>query len=104
MSSAEQIWTRINTERDFRSHVLDRLWTADGMDFTIQSDGHLTGMVDGEPLTGRWTWSDCYFCRTAELAGEDLGRDCEIIEVREDEMRYTRNMGKGEATIVRLKS
>lgn len=70
--------------------------------FTIYSDGRILGTVGESRLEGNWYWSDGYFCRTATVDSEDLGLDCEIIEQRGREMRYTRDMGRGETSIVAL--
>ncbi|HCQ66552.1 MAG TPA: hypothetical protein DIU07_16015 [Rhodobacteraceae bacterium] len=93
-------WVRLDTERAFREAFADKRFAGEGFQFTIHADGRLTGQFGAARLDGRWHWRDGYFCRTASLDGEDLGLDCEIIEYRPGEMRYTRDKGAGERTVV----
>lgn len=102
MTSAKSGWRRIETEMAFRQAIVDRMVTSEGMRFTIHSDGRISGRIDHKCLTGTWYWIDRYFCRTARLDGEDLGLDCEVIEIRGGRMRYTRDKGRGGATIVMI--
>ena len=93
-------WQRIETNELFVVAIADKTLLGDGMEFTIHSDGRITGTVDGLQLSGSWYWSEGYFCRFAELDGEDLGLDCEVIEQSGNQMRYTRQKGEGTSSIV----
>ncbi|NIA68380.1 hypothetical protein HBA54_07225 [Pelagibius litoralis] len=84
----------------FRQAFADKVLTSEDMTFTLHADGRISGRIGESLLTGAWYWQDQYFCRTAELDGEDLGLDCEIIERRGHQMRYIRDKGNGEASIV----
>lgn len=95
-------WTRIMTEAEFISYVADRPLRAEGICFTIRSDGTMTGEIDGAPLAGQWIWRDALFCRRAALGGEELGSDCEVIEVAGNRMRYIREEGRGVASVVEI--
>jgi hypothetical protein len=97
-------WTRCDDEGSFRAAFADRELCGDGATFVIHSDGSLTGTAEGARLSGEWCWRDGFFCRRATLAGEDLGWDCEIIERSGKRMRYTRDMGRGTASIATLRS
>ena len=94
------VWTRITTEAAFRAGWTGRRLIAPGLDFTIEADGTLHGTAGTAVLAGRWHWADGLFCRHATLDGEDLGWDCEIIEACGARMRYTRQAGRGAASIV----
>ncbi|WP_108816584.1 dihydrodipicolinate reductase [Loktanella sp. Alg231-35] len=93
-------WLRVNTAREFRECVTGRVLTGDGLKFIISPDGKISGTAGGKSFSGAWVWRDGFFCRTAELEGEDLGADCEVIEVARGLMRYTRDKGTGPSAIV----
>lgn len=93
-------WKRLTTRDDFLDNFAEVTLVADALRFVIHEDGTIVGEVGGRPLTGRWYWENGYFCRTAVLDGETLELDCEIIEYRGDQMRYIRERGNGEASIV----
>ncbi len=96
-------WLRIETREAFVSAFADRpLYGSEGMVFTIHASGRLTGTIDGNELTGEWTWRDGLFCRRASLGGEDLGVDCEVIFRRGGEMKYRGDKGAASPVIVSL--
>lgn len=100
MTPSETAWRRVETEEMFRQAFADKVLISEGMRFTIHSDGRISGRIGNSLLTGTWHWRDRYFCRTAELDGENLGLDCEIIEMLGNQMRYTRDEGNGDTTVV----
>lgn len=100
MPTNEAVWTRVETEAEFREAFADRTFVGDGARFTIHTDGRLTGEIGDSALMGTWYWREGLFCRTATLDGQDLGLDCEVIEKQPGRMRYTRDGGCGASTIV----
>ena len=100
MSTHSNTWKRIETEADFRRAFADKSFVGSDARFTIHADGRLTGDIGGSRLFGTWYWDNGYFCRTANLDGETLGLDCEVIEESSGRMRYTRDSGNGSSTIV----
>ncbi|MCK8462937.1 hypothetical protein MUY35_03630 [Aliiroseovarius sp. S1339] len=102
MSAPEASWHRIENKIAFVAAIADRPLKGDGLRFQIHADGKISGQVGTETLAGEWHWENGFFCRTAWLEGESLGLDCEIIEIRGAEMRYTRNMGRGDASVVTI--
>lgn len=95
-------WIAVHTKCAFNDTVVDRILSADGIEFVIHSDGTMSGTIDGGTFRGNWYWEGPYFCRTAEFKGENLGFDAEVIEVNESQMRYTRNRGLGEYSVVQI--
>lgn len=121
MNNAPENWTRIHTRKAFCTAFADQVLRGGGLSFVIHSDGRMTGTIEGAALRGEWVWKDGYFCRKAMLgregAGEtdsgtadsgtadlveDLGWDCEVIEKSGHLMRYIRDKGRGDASVVAL--
>ena len=102
MSAQKTGWNIIESMTEFVALIADRPLTGDGVSFKIHSDGRISGRVGAEVLSGERYWENGYFCRTAWLDGESLGLDCEVIELLGEKMRYTRNMGRGDASIVTI--
>ncbi len=100
--SSDLIWVRVMTAGAFRERVAGKLLTGAGIEFVIYPDGGIAGTAEGKRFSGAWVWRHGFFCRKAELEGEDLGSDCETIEVAEDLMRYTREKGAGASAIVKI--
>ena len=95
-------WRRIETREEFVEAFADKPLVDEGIRFVISADGRISGSVDKQQFSGEWHWSDGYFCRTVCLDGEDLGQDCEVIERRGYQMRYTREKGRGDTSIVEI--
>lgn len=93
-------WKRVTTRDEFVSRFTGVTLVSDELRFVIHDDGRIVGNVGDLQLSGRWYWENGFFCRTANLDGAPLELDCEIIECCGDRMRYTRDRGKGEASIV----
>lgn len=93
-------WKRVTTRDEFVSRFTGVTLVSDGLRFVIHEDGRILGDIGDLPLSGRWYWENGFFCRTAVLDGATLELDCEMIECRGDQMRYTRERGNGEASIV----
>lgn len=100
--SDEVIWQRVRTVGMFCEQITGKHLTGEGLDFVIYPDGRIAGTADGKKFYGSWVWRDGFFCRKAELEGEDLGVDCEVIEISKDRMRYTRDKGVGVSAVVEI--
>ncbi|WP_298821838.1 hypothetical protein [uncultured Roseibium sp.] len=100
MATEDDVWRRIASRKEFVAAYADKVLVGEELRFTIHSTGKISGHVEGLDLVGEWYWEDGYFCRTATLNGEALALDCEIIEGCGHQMRYTREKGRGEFSIV----
>ncbi len=95
-------FARITTEGAFREQVVGKRITCGENDFyTIKRNGRLTGRFEGEALKGAWEWRDDVMCRT--LTTVRPGTDCQVIEVRGQEVRGTRARGQGRQFTCRFK-
>lgn len=68
-----------------------------GLSLTVNPDGTITGSALGWDVTGRWSWQDGYFCREMDWSGMPIPYNCQLVELRGDEMRFTVDRGAGEA-------
>ncbi|MCK0097739.1 dihydrodipicolinate reductase [Yoonia sp. F2084L] len=100
--SDKLIWQRINNVGMFCEQITGKHLTSGGLEFVIYPDGRISGTADGQKFSGSWVWRDGFFCRKAELEGKDLGVDCEVIEISNDQMRYTRDKGMGDSAVVEI--
>lgn len=100
--SNDVVWHRVETARAFCEQCAGRHLTAAGLEFVIHPDGWISGTADSKRFSGSWSWRDGFFCRHAELKGEYLGSDCEVIEVSSGLMRYTRDKGAGRSIVVKI--
>ena len=95
-------WRRIDTRAEFIDIFADEVLLGDDLRFTIHSSGGITGQTGGQDFFGSWYWEGGFFCRAVSSGEEDLGWDFEVIERRGLHMRYTRQMGQGESSVVAI--
>ncbi|MDU9006903.1 dihydrodipicolinate reductase [Sedimentitalea todarodis] len=100
--SDKLIWQRVETAAMFCTQITGKHLTGGGLEFVIYPNGRISGTADGQKFSGSWVWRDGFFCRKSELDGEDLGLDCEVIEISDGRMRYTRDKGMGDTAIVEI--
>ena len=95
-------WQRIDTRAEFIDIFADKVLLGEDLRFTIHSSGDITGQAGGQDFFGSWYWEDGFFCRAVSSGEEDLGLDREVIERRGRHMRYTRQMGQGNSSVVAI--
>ena len=98
---AAQSWQRITEENQFRNIIVGReIVTAEGNRFTSHPDGRITGQWAGQPMVGGWQWHQGFWCRNVRVGNNpETGTDCQIVEIRGNEVRNTRNQGRGESGV-----
>ena len=67
-----------------------------GIRLTVTPDGRIEGRAFGADVTGQWDWDGDYFCRDLSLGNEDLGFNCQSVEVSGQTVRFTSDQGTGE--------
>jgi hypothetical protein len=69
----------------------------------LMPDGQIEGRALGWDLTGTWDWKDGYFCRQMDWSGMDIPFDCQLVEARGEEVRFTVGKGEGDSALFRLR-
>lgn len=94
---------RIATEKQMRDLVVGKkLATSNGYS-VANADGTMTGEFGGKKFSGAWKWSGKFFCRNGVLGGKEIGSDCQVWEIDGNQLRYTRQKGKGDSVIATIK-
>lgn len=69
----------------------------------VMPDGQIEGSALGWRVTGTWSWKDGYFCREMEWSGKPIPYNCQLVEARGDELRFTVDRGAGDSAAFRLR-
>ncbi|KPN62219.1 hypothetical protein SAMN04488527_10549 [Aliiroseovarius crassostreae] len=103
-AAAAEDWSRIQTEEAFKGLAVGPVWHFSSGTQEAFEDGTLTGHVPGYGnFRGTWEWRDEMYCRKIDFYEVDKkGDDCLIIEAQGNEIRITRNLGKGKSYTARL--
>ncbi|MFD1508444.1 hypothetical protein [Lacimonas salitolerans] len=93
----------IRTEAQLQPLIGKKMYDSSGNWFRWNADGSMSAqMTSGAPFAGAWKWSNGFVCRNARIGDNELGTDCQKIEFDGKNMRYTRNRGRGEASVMAL--
>ena len=92
---------RIETEEEFREHIVDREYAGEERRLQYTGDGKLIGVSRGRPVKGTWRWAGDTLCRTATWGSKDLEYDCQAILVIGELLVIVRDRGRGRAFALR---
>lgn len=102
VSSAET-FQRVEQRDSFLSIVNDRALTRLGIKLQVTKDGQINGRAFGRKVTGDWQWRSGYFCRDLYVGGDELGANCQMVQVNGNTIRFTSDRGQGIYADLRIK-
>lgn len=85
----------VSSREMFVSLVQGRELRRFGIRLTVTPDGAITGRAFGTQVTGQWDWDGGYFCRDLFFGSDDLGFNCQLVQVNGDTLRFTTDQGAG---------
>ncbi len=94
---------RVGEKSGFISLVKDRKLTRLGIRLRVGDDGKISGRAFGQRVTGDWRWQEGYFCRDLVVGDDELGANCQMVQVRGNTLRFTSDRGEGIYADLRLK-
>lgn len=100
-ATAEQ-FQKVRDKDTFVSLVNGRDLTRFGIRLNVTPQGQIQGKAFGQPVTGKWDWSDGYFCRDLYLGEQDLGANCQAVAVNGETVRFISDRGEGIYADLRL--
>lgn len=74
-----------------------------GLGLNVLPNGRIEGEAMGWSITGTWKWQDGYFCREMDWSGKAIPFNCQLVEVRGDQLRFTVDRGAGQSAAFRLR-
>lgn len=88
-------FTAITSRSQFEQVISGRELRRFGIRLTVTTQGDIVGRAFGNDVTGAWTWQDGFFCRDLFWADDDLGYNCQLVELNGDTLRFTTDRGAG---------
>jgi hypothetical protein len=93
--AAAEAFNVVASRDSFVSLVQGRELRRFGIRLTVTPDGTIQGRAFGTPVTGQWNWNDGYFCRDLFFGEDDLGFNCQLVQVNGETLRFTSDQGQG---------
>jgi hypothetical protein len=73
-----------------------------GIRLNVLDNGQVTGDAIGWDINGTWAWQDGYFCRELYWGGDLIPYNCQLVEIKNDLIRFTVDQGAGRSAAFRL--
>jgi hypothetical protein len=95
--------TRITDRDTFLSFVQGRELSRIGVSLLVNSDGSIQGRALGRDVTGTWVWEGGLFCRTLDAGDRQFGRNCQVVSVDGNSIRFHADQGTGDIADFRIR-
>jgi hypothetical protein len=96
-------YARVTDRGAFVGLVRGKSLTSLGVSLTISPSGTISGRAFGRSVSGAWTWSDGYFCRTLQAGDRVFARNCQVVQQQGDRLRFIADKGSGETANLRIR-
>lgn len=73
-----------------------------GIRLAVTPGGEIRGNAFGKRVTGAWRWDGRYFCRDLHFGNENLGPNCQLVQVRGRTVRFIADKGAGQHADLRI--
>jgi len=74
-----------------------------GVTLMVSASGDISGEAFGRAINGDWTWQDGYFCREMAWGDRAIPYNCQLVEARGNEIRFTSDQGAGDSASFKLR-
>ncbi|WP_099827745.1 dihydrodipicolinate reductase [Oceaniglobus indicus] len=93
---AAQQFRAVTDKSDFVNLINGRELTRFGIRLSVSPGGAITGTAFTADVTGSWTWSGDYFCRSLKYGNKQLADNCQTVAVSGATIRFTADRGAGD--------
>jgi hypothetical protein len=96
-------YTRVIERAAFVNLVSGKSLTSLGVSLAVSPSGSISGRAFGSPVTGAWTWTGGYFCRTLKAGDRVFPRNCQLVQQKPGRIRFTADKGAGDTADLRIR-
>lgn len=102
-SPAMADYVRVADRANFVALVSGKSLTTLGVSLIVSPSGSISGRAFGSDVTGNWTWSNGYFCRTLKAGSRSFARNCQLVQQNGNRIRFTADKGAGDTADLRIR-
>lgn len=74
-----------------------------GVTLQVSPEGEISGTAMGTEVVGNWRWDAGFFCRQMAWGDRAIPYNCQLVEARDNEMRFTSDQGAGDSASFKLR-
>jgi hypothetical protein len=96
-------YVRIADRGAFVNLIQGKSLTSLGVRLIVSPSGTIGGRAFGSEVTGSWTWSNGYFCRTLKAGKRAFARNCQVVQQNGNRLRFIADKGAGDTADLRIR-
>jgi hypothetical protein len=96
-------YTRVTDRGAFVNLVSGKSLTSLGVSLSVSPSGSISGRAFGSTVTGAWTWTGGYFCRTLKAGEKVFARNCQVVQQKLGRVRFIADKGTGDTADLRIR-
>jgi hypothetical protein len=96
-------FVRVTDRGAFVSLVGGKSLTSLGVSLVVSPSGSISGRAFGRAVTGAWSWSSGYFCRTLKAGDKVFARNCQLVQQNGNRISFIADKGAGETANLRIR-
>jgi hypothetical protein len=96
-------YTRVTDRGTFVALVGGKSLTSLGVSLSVSPSGTISGRAFGSTVTGAWTWTGGYFCRTLKAGEKVFARNCQLVLQKAGRVRFIADKGAGDTADLRIR-
>jgi hypothetical protein len=96
-------YVRVTDRGAFVSLVSGKSLTSLGVTLKVSPSGSIGGSAFGSNVSGTWTWTNGYFCRTLKAASRSFALNCQLVQTKAGRIRFVADRGKGDTADLKIK-
>jgi hypothetical protein len=96
-------YTRVTERAAFVNLVSGKSLTSLGVSLAVSPSGNISGRAFGSTVSGAWTWTGGYFCRTLKAGDRVFPRNCQLVQQKPGRVRFIADKGAGDTADLRIR-
>jgi hypothetical protein len=96
-------YARVTDRGAFVNLVSGKNLTSLGVSLSVSPSGNISGRAFGSTVTGAWTWTGGYFCRTLKAGDKVFARNCQLVQQKAGRIRFIADKGTGSTADLRIR-
>jgi hypothetical protein len=96
-------YVRVTDRGTFVGLVTGKSLTSLGVSLKVSASGGIAGSAFGREVTGSWSWSNGYFCRTMQAGDRKFARNCQVVQKKGNRLRFIADQGSGDTADLRIR-
>ena len=96
-------WEKIETEAEINSLIVGKNLIYKSCNIVLEENGKMSGKCGDSKAKGNWQFKNGLVCREIMIGKKEFDPDCQLYEIDGNKLKITRNSGKGDPAIWKIR-